>query len=143
MNVWRSDYVDYKPIDLDNLESVLLNRTSWTVSTYGGFGSGVAPEKDWLQGDGVMMYAADGGKPIGSIRLENVRDGLEDIALLYQLQQARQAGQESKHSSLVQGVAALTRPLVENQTSFSRRPSRLEQYRQHILETLELSQGAI
>ena len=89
-----------------------------------------------------MMYAADGGKPIGSIRLENVRDGLEDIALLSQLQQARQAGQEAKQSSLVQGVAALTRPLVENQTSFSRSPSKLEQYRQHIIEQLELSQGA-
>eukprot|EP01045_Picozoa_sp_COSAG04_P050722 COSAG04_NODE_20696_length_388_cov_0.826990_2_plen_74_part_01 len=54
LNIWRSDYLDYKPIDLD-APTVLLNRTRWGVSTYGGFNSRVKPEQDWLQGDGVLM----------------------------------------------------------------------------------------
>jgi hypothetical protein len=132
LNVWRSSFVDYKPIDLD-APSVLLDRTSWGVSTYGGFNSRIKPEEDWLQGDGVMMYAAEGGQPIGSIRLENVRDGLEDIALLYHLQQRRGGADAGRD---VKGVAALTGPLVRNQTSFSRKAGEVDAYRERVLQEL-------
>ena len=141
LNIWRSGYLDYKPIDLD-APTVLLNRSSWGVSTYGGFNSRVMPGEDWLQGDGVLMYAAEGGRPIGSIRLENVRDGLEDVALLYQLQQRREAAAAGRGAPVervaapVEGVAALTRPLVRNQTSFSRTAAEVEAYRARILEEL-------
>ena len=142
LNIWRSGYLNYRPIDLD-APTVLLNRSSWGVSTYGGFSSRVKPEEDWLQGDGVLMYAAEGGRPIGSIRLENVRDGLEDVALLYQLQHRRGgASARAGRGAPVEGVAALTGPLVRNQTSFSRTAAEVEAYRERILEELAVYEAA-
>ncbi|MCX8052857.1 MAG: DUF4091 domain-containing protein [Armatimonadetes bacterium] len=50
-------------------------RIDWSVSCEG--------EINWLNGDGVLLYPGVKG-PISSLRLENIRDGLEDTELLYQ-----------------------------------------------------------
>ena len=42
----------------------------------------------------------------------------------------------------VEGVAALTRPLVRNQTSFSRTAAEVEAYRERILEELAVYEAA-
>jgi hypothetical protein len=42
---------------------------------------------DWLHGDGVLLYPGPAG-PLGSIRLANIRDGLQDYDLLRQLRDA-------------------------------------------------------
>lgn len=36
----------------------------------------------WLHGDGVLLYPASDGSPLGCIRLANIRDGLQDIEYL-------------------------------------------------------------
>ena len=51
----------------------------------------------WLHGDGRMLYAGTDG-PIGSIRLDNIRDGLEDYEYLWMLSDATgdpEAGREA------------------------------------------------
>ena len=69
LNIWERKNND-KPIPND-----AGPRIDWSVTTGGDY--------NWLNGDGVLLYpGADG--PIGSIRLENIRDGLEDIELLRQ-----------------------------------------------------------
>eukprot|EP00935_MAST-01C_sp_MAST-1C-sp1_P001813 g1813.t1 len=55
-----------------------LPPSEWNPATYGA-GSGL----EWLFGDGKLLYVGSDG-PIGSIRLANVRDGMEDYDYLVQ-----------------------------------------------------------
>lgn len=69
LNVWR----------LNQNETIIPDRAGpridWSVTTGGQHPS--------LNGDGIMLYPGEKG-PIGSTRLELVRDGLEDVELLKQ-----------------------------------------------------------
>jgi hypothetical protein len=56
----------------------------WNITTEPG-----GHDLGWLHGDGRMLYAGKDG-PIGSIRLANLRDGLEDYEYLWLL--ARRTG---------------------------------------------------
>lgn len=51
----------------------------WSITTEPG-----GKDLGWLHGDGRMLYAGKDG-PIGSIRLANIRDGLEDYEYLWLL----------------------------------------------------------
>ena len=52
-------------------------------------------EKDWLQGDGILLYAGQDGAgrpvPVDSSRLDNLRDGLLDVELMYQVARNQKA----------------------------------------------------
>jgi len=67
LNIWERKNND-KPIASD-----AGPRIDWSVTSGGNY--------NWLNGDGVLLYPGTDG-PIGSIRLENIRDGIEDIELL-------------------------------------------------------------
>ncbi|HOS95935.1 MAG TPA: DUF4091 domain-containing protein, partial [Armatimonadota bacterium] len=72
LNIWDREHNDrpIDPADGPDLE--------WSITTGG--------EYDWLHGDGRLIYAGPDG-PIGSIRLANIRDGLEDYEYLWLLAQ--------------------------------------------------------
>ncbi len=79
LNIWDRPGND-KPID-PKMGSFL----DWSITTGG--------EYAWLHGDGRMLYAGPDG-PIGSIRLEAIRDGLEDyeyLCMLGDVDKAREA----------------------------------------------------
>ena len=65
--------------------------TDWQPSGY-GFGT---------NGDGYWMYPGEGARPLSSMRLENIRDGLEDSELFARL------GSDRSHD-------VITRVLKEN-----------------------------
>jgi len=67
LNIWERKNND-KPIP-----STAGPRIDWSVTTGGDY--------NWLNGDGVLLYPGESG-PIGSIRMESIRDGLEDTKLL-------------------------------------------------------------
>jgi len=69
VNIWDRKNND-KPIPL-----AAGPRIDWSVTAGGQY--------PFLNGDGDLLYPGESG-PIGSIRLENIRDGLEDIELLRQ-----------------------------------------------------------
>jgi hypothetical protein len=76
-------------------------RIDWSVTTGGDYA--------YLNGDGVMLYPGENG-PIGSTRLEVVRDGLEDFELLRQYR--TQFGNDAITKILApvtQGVSRYTR----------------------------------
>lgn len=50
--------------------------TNWNTFSYRNF-----------NGDGHLIYPGQGGKPISSIRLKNIRDGIEDYEYLWLLRQ--------------------------------------------------------
>ncbi len=70
LNIWDLAHND-RPID-----PAAGQFLEWSVSNTG--------EYDWLHGDGRLIYAGVDG-PIGSIRLANIRDGLEDYECLWML----------------------------------------------------------
>jgi hypothetical protein len=71
MNIWDLPHND---APIDPAKGPLLD---WSVTS---------GEFDWLHGDGRLLYAGKDG-PIGCIRLQNIRDGLEDYEYLHLLAQ--------------------------------------------------------
>ncbi|HUV04804.1 MAG TPA: glycoside hydrolase domain-containing protein [Armatimonadota bacterium] len=69
VNIWDKQNND------EPIPSTAGPRIDWSVTAGGQYPS--------LNGDGELLYPGEKG-PIGSIRLENFRDGLEDIELLRQ-----------------------------------------------------------
>ena len=81
---------------------------------------------DWLHGDGVLLYpGADG--PIGSMRLANIRDGLQDYELLAMLRD---------RSGDAESARAAAQPVTEGLDRFTADPTTLEGARRRVLEAL-------
>ncbi|MDD5598480.1 MAG: DUF4091 domain-containing protein [Victivallaceae bacterium] len=97
-------------------------QVSWSVTT-GAPGS----IHDTLHGDGkILYYGVDG--PIGSIRLENIRDGLEDYEYLALL--SRLEGSEEEALKLGSGV-------TKSFTDFTRDDKVIYQQRRLLAEKIE------
>ena len=98
------------------------SRLEWSITTG-------APGTEWerLHGDGELLYAGVGG-PLGSIRLANIRDGLEDYEYLWLLSQAA-GGVEAARSACL--------PVTSGLTHFSRDPVVLYAQRERIARRLE------
>ncbi len=77
-------------------------------------------------GDGCLIYPLPDG-PVGSIRLENIRDGIEDYDYLALL--TRVAGRSA--------AAQLFQRLVTDMTHFSRDPSLLRRVREAAAAAME------
>lgn len=110
LNVWDQNN---RPIDPN--ESIFLD---WDAEIFIG---------QSIYGDGRLMYAGIDGRPIGSIRLDALRDGLEDWLYLKAL--SAKIGQEQTKSEIL--------PVFESATRFTRSPAALENEREKIAETLE------
>jgi hypothetical protein len=79
-----------------------------------------------MPGDGQLLYpGADG--PLPSIRLANVRDGIEDYEWLMLL--------EKKHGRT--GPEAVTAEVIRSMTDFERSPEALRKTRAHLADALE------
>lgn len=111
VNIWRKQNND-RPIDLR--EGAKL---TWSINTRG---------REWLQGDGVLIYALQEG-PAGSIRLENIRDGLEDYEYLWALGEKR---------GDVWTARADCAPVTESLTVFTRDPRMILRARDSIAREL-------
>jgi hypothetical protein len=77
-----------------------------------------------IYGDGRLIYAGKNGQPIGSIRLANLRDGLEDYEYLYLIQEKNKSWAKARQ---------FCQPIVPSLTNFTRNPAQLYQQRQQII----------
>lgn len=89
------------------------------------FRIGVTGEYDWLHGDGVLLYPGVDG-PIGSMRLANIRDGLEDYELLCQLSEHHGGGSATR--------ACL--PVAKGRDCFTHDPAMVLRCRQRMLKSM-------
>ena len=112
VNIW--DREDNVPIDPK--AGPFLD---WSIESYIG-GS--------IYGDGRLIYAGVNGQPIGSIRLANLRDGLEDYEYLYQIRE--------KNAGTWEKARELCLPVSPTLTDFSRAPSVLYQQRRVLAREL-------
>jgi len=108
----------------------------WNTFTFGNF-----------NGDGHLLYPGPGGKPISSIRLECIRDGIEDyeyFCLLSQLTAALE-GPERYHVMVKTAKRLLSvEPLVvQSLTQYTDDPDLIERARRDLGEQIEaMSQAA-
>ena len=77
LNQW-SGISSLQPIDGEQSDG-FLSPTSWNPATY-------KSSLQWLMGDGKLLYCGTEG-PIGSTRLDCIRDGMEDYDLLAMLRE--------------------------------------------------------
>ena len=84
-------------------------------------------------GDGSFTYPGEGGKPLGSIRLSNIADGIEDWELCNKL--------GATGASLSNAADLITR-LVRNRTDFERDPKALERARREAAHRIVAQQAA-
>jgi len=110
VNIWGRARND-KPID--PAAGPLLD---WSITTAGDY--------DWLHGDGVLVYPGKDG-PIGSIRLANIRDGLEDYEYLHRLAELTGDIEAAREACL---------PVSQDLTHFTRDPGILLNSRNDIAE---------
>jgi len=110
LNIWdRPNNTPINPMD-----GPFLN---WSIESYIG-----GP----IYGDGRLIYAGINGQPIGSIRLANLRDGLEDYEYLYQVGE--------KYS--LNEARNLSQSLVPQLTEFNRNPQILYDLRRKVAEMI-------
>lgn len=93
-------------------------RLDWSITTNG---------MPFLHGDGVLIYPLADGRPAASIRLANLRDGLEDYEYLRALGQAR---------GDVWSARSDCSPVTTSLTSFTRDPAALRVTRESIAREL-------
>jgi hypothetical protein len=116
-----------------------------------GYSTPPGARQAWGNGDGRFLYppesSADGRATapvledaVASIRLEMLRDGIEDyeyLAILRRLLEARRAawtaGQLAEYTSLLEVPAAITSDI----TTFTRDPAPIEQRREEIARAIE------
>ena len=114
---WTVNYWTRKEnIPIDPKKGPFLD---WTV--FLGLDGGV-------YGDGHLLYAGIDGQPIGSIRLANIRDGLEDYEYLYQVRQKNEGNWDKARE--------FCREIVPCLTVFSRNPSDLYRQRRAVVREL-------
>lgn len=114
MLYWAVNYWEFK-----NNDTIIKDtdgpRIDWSLSPGGN-----------LNGDGILLYPGVNG-PIGSIRLDNIRDGIEDTELLYSL--SAKSGKSA--------VTKLLRRVTQSRTEFSRNTVDITKTREKILELLD------
>ena len=111
----RSSLANDKPIDPADGP-----RLKWSITTGGRWPA--------LHGDGELLYAGTHG-PIGSIRLANIRDGLQDYEYLWLL---------SQRAGGIEAARAACLPVTTSLTEFTRDPAALAAQRHAIARKLEM-----
>ena len=117
LNIWDGAHND-KPID--PAKSAFLD---WGITTGG------PTDEQWLQelhGDGRLIYAGQDG-PIGSIRMANIRDGLEDYEYLWLLAQKLGSVGAARKACL---------PVTTGLTDFTRDPAVVTKTREAVVKGL-------
>ena len=100
-------------------------------------------------GDGQLIYPGPDRKPLASIRLENLRDGIEDYEYFWLLRDAvarlKKAGGE-KHQALIaeaEQALAIDEAVVKDLTHFTGDPRVLRQARARLAGLIERAEAAL
>lgn len=114
------------------------------------------PEVPWntftfsdFNGDGHLIYPGPDGKPISSIRLECIRDGIEDYEYFYLLNDLLNRAEESSAKvdpallSKARKLLAVKDEVVKSLTEYTLDPAVLLKARQQVAETIIRLQAQI
>lgn len=129
----------YRPDGFLYYQTSLWNNTEPITS--GPYTDWIAQSFPGYNGDGSWTYPGPDGTPLGSIRLENFRDGLEDFAYVKLLEEKFAAAEKIgvNHRWCREAAAALAVParIVTSLTEYTRNPAELYQWRSRLAELIE------
>ncbi|MFQ3549234.1 MAG: glycoside hydrolase domain-containing protein [Armatimonadota bacterium] len=98
-------------------------------------------------GDGHLIYPGPDGKPISSIRFENIRDGIEDyeyfVILDELVKKAEQKGLNDSKLKDAKKVLDVREEIVKSKIEYTRNPKMLLDARNEIAELIEYLQKCI
>ena len=144
--VWSANYWNSRTASPANyLQNPWEDPMSYTV----GYGLPFGKQSGWGNGDGRFFYPPnrdpnDHSKkfmegPVPCLRLENIRDGIEDYAYLKLLEEmvSHDDGKHKKEIKEALKVLALPESLVSGPVYYNKDPQALIQYRNRIGELLD------
>jgi len=100
-------------------------------------------------GDGQLIYPGPDRTPLSSIRLENLRDGIEDYEYLWLLRDAVSRLKQrdaAKHQGLIaeaEKALAVDPAVVQDMTHFTQDPQVLRRARATLADLIQRAQGAL
>jgi len=133
LNVWRDNLAGDK-----RWPEVKWNPATWRN------GAGKAHN-----GDGQLIYPGPERQPLSSIRLENLRDGIEDYEYFWLLREAvarlKKAGAQRHQAFIAEAekALALDEAVVKDLTQFTHDPQTLRQARRGLAELIERVQATV
>ena len=129
----------YRPDGFLYYQTSLWNNTA--PVTAGPYTDWIAQSFPGYNGDGNWTYPGPDGTPLGSIRLENFRDGLEDYAYVKLLEQrlaaAKQAGRNPQWQREAETALAVPAALVGSLTEYTRDPQKVYAWRSRLADLIE------
>ncbi len=129
----------YRPDGFLYYQTSLWNNTA--PITTGPYTDWIAHSFPGYNGDGNWTYPGPDGAPLGSVRLENFRDGLEDYAYVKllegQLAAAKAAAKDAPWQRRAEAALQAPPDVVVNRTDYTRDYARLHAWRSRLAELIE------
>jgi hypothetical protein len=143
--VWSANYWNSRTASPENyLQNPWEDPMSYTV----GYGLPLGKQNGWGNGDGRFFYPPNRNtndhsrkfleEPVPCLRLENIRDGIEDYEYLILLEEMvkRDDGKHKKQVKEALNLLALPESLVSGPVNYNKDPQALIQYRNKIGQLL-------
>lgn len=129
----------YRPDGFLYYQTSLWNNTAPISS--GPYTDWVAQSFPGYNGDGNWTYPGPDGIPLGSIRLENFRDGLEDYAyvkiLEQKLSEAQKSGANPQWQKEAEAALSVPASVAESLKEYTRDPAQLRAWRARLADLIE------
>jgi hypothetical protein len=99
-------------------------------------------------GDGQLLYPGPNREPFSSVRLENLRDGIEDYEYFWLLREAvtrlkeRDAGKHAVLIAEAERLLAIDDAVVKDLTHFTDNPRLVRETRAALAQAIERAQAA-
>lgn len=152
-------FVDYPAIDHRLL---FWMNWKWNVTGFLYWGTDVWPKNDrplaeylaagysnWdpnsydgVNGDGYLLYPGPNNEPLGSVRLANIRDGIEDYEYFYRLRELADRTSNAAFKQRAEALLTLDAPLLASRTEYTLDPALLLERRAAIAALIEEGLGA-
>lgn len=149
--IWSSTYMNSHTAYPDRLQNPYFDPMSWAA----GYSLPAGTKSAWGNGDGRLFYppeplsrgkpAEAGDEAVGTVRLEMLREGVEDygyLAILKNLLREKSGVLDAKTRAKLENLLAVPESITASMTEYSYDPAPIEKRRREIAEAIESAQSA-
>jgi hypothetical protein len=148
--IWQTTYWNS---DAASPDGYLQNPWEEAMSFVKGYGWPLGKQTIWGNGDGRFYYPVNrdpnndkktyAGRPVPSLRLEILRDGIEDYEYFVLLEKAikNASAKNKKVAGEASGLLNLPESIYTNETTYTKNPQDILEYRKKIAEYIVLLNG--
>lgn len=149
--IWSSTYMNSRTAYPDRLQNPYFDPMSWAA----GYSLPAGTKSAWGNGDGRLFYppeplsrgkpAEAGDEAVGTVRLEMLREGVEDygyLAILKNLLREKSGALDAKTRAKLENLLAVPESITASMTEYSYDPAPIEKRRREIAEAIESAQSA-